>query len=78
MKYRQFILITITILSIFIAGCMSENIKLSPVVAGQPAPHEGYNIGPGLYLKTGDSALVTGAVIYIKGLDPNNLEAGIQ
>jgi hypothetical protein len=46
---------------------------LSPVVKGQLAPHAGYNIGPELYLEQGDRVIVTGAVIWIEGTDPNDL-----
>lgn len=70
------ILIAITLLSICIAGCQTGLVKITPVIAGQPSPHAGYNIGPELYLKTGDLVKVTGAVVYIKGLGPEHLEAG--
>jgi hypothetical protein len=43
------------------------------VVEGQIAPHDGYNIGPDLYVEKGDPIPVSGALIWIRGLDPNDL-----
>lgn len=54
-------------------GCNRGDLQFSPVIAGEPAPHAGYNIGPQLWLEPGDDVLVSGAVIRITGLDPNDL-----
>jgi len=69
-------IVVIACLAILLAiGCRSGDVKITPVIAGQQAPHEGYNIGSELYLETGSEVLVTGAIIWIKGLDPNDLWA---
>ena len=54
-------------------GCQRGDGKISLVIEGQPAPHAGYNIGPELYLLPGDPAKVTGAVVWLNNLDPNDL-----
>lgn len=56
-----------------LCGCQRGDIRVSPIIEGQSTVHAGYNIGPELYLEAGDSAKVTGAVIWISGLDPNDL-----
>lgn len=56
-----------------LAGCQRGDFKVSPVLEGQAAPHAGYNIGLELWLEKGMPAKVTGAVIRMKGLDPNNI-----
>lgn len=66
------LLVTITLI-MFLLGCQRGDIKISPVIEGQTATHAGYNIGPELYLEAGDKAKVTGAVVWINGLDPNDL-----
>ncbi len=63
----------ILIISLCLAGCQRGDFKMSPIVEGQLAPHAGYNIGPELWLEKGMPAKVTGAVIWIRGLDPNNV-----
>jgi hypothetical protein len=63
---------------ISLAGCQRGDIQVSPVLKGQPAPHAGYNIGPGLYLNKGEPAKVTGAVIWIEGLDPAKVDDTIN
>lgn len=73
MKKLIMLVLLICLLGICMAGCQRGDIKVSPIIEGQPAPHAGYNIGPELFLETGDIAKVTGAVIWIRGLDPNNL-----
>lgn len=59
---------------LLMAGCQGGDFRISPVIAGQPAPHAGYNIGPEIYVDQGHPAVVTGAVIWIRGLDPNSLD----
>lgn len=63
----------LVVMLLCIAGCQRGDIQVSPIIEGQPAMHSGYNVGPELWLLKGDSAKVTGAVIWIKGLDPNDL-----
>lgn len=70
---RKVICVIILAIFLLVVGCQTGDIKVSPVIEGQRAPHAGYNIGPELYLETGNVVKVTGAVIYIKGFDPNDL-----
>ena len=71
---NRMILLTVAALLLFFAGCIDRgDMQFTPVMEGQPAPHDGYNIGPDLYLSQGDPAQVTGAVIWIKGTDPNSI-----
>lgn len=67
------IIITIVIFAFLFLGCQRGDIVLSPVFEGQPAPHAGYNIGPELWVEQGIQAKVSGAVIWIRGTDPNSL-----
>ena len=55
------------------AGCQRGDFRASMVIRGQPAPHAGYNVGPEIYVLPGDPCPVTGAVIWIRGLDPNDI-----
>lgn len=61
------------VMMLLCCGCQRGDIEISPVIEGQTVTHKGYNIGPELYLEVGDEAKVTGAVIWINGLDPNDL-----
>lgn len=63
----------LVVMLLCIAGCQRGDIQVSPIIEGQPAMHSGYNVGPELWLEKDDPAKVTGAVIWIKGLDPNDL-----
>jgi hypothetical protein len=63
----------ILMLALLLAGCNRGDMQITPVFKGQPAPHRGYNIGPELWLEAGEPVLVTGAVIRIEGLDPNDI-----
>lgn len=60
-------------LLIFLSGCQRGDIRISTVFEGQETPHQGYNIGPELWVEQGAPVKVTGAVIWIRGLDPNDL-----
>jgi len=60
------------------AGCQRGDFKVSPVIENMPAPHDGYNIGPELYVEQGDPVPVTGAVIWIRGLEPNDLKLKVD
>ena len=55
------------------AGCGGDNFQVSPVLESQLAPHAGYNIGPDSYVQPGDEVKVSGVVIWIEGLDPNDI-----
>lgn len=58
---------------ILLVGCGGKHFRVTPIIEEQPALHKGYNIGPDLYLEKGDLAKVTGAIVWIDGLDPNTL-----
>jgi hypothetical protein len=73
MRQKTILPIILLIALLLISGCQRGDIKVSTIIEGQPAPHAGYNIGPDLYLESGDTAEVTGAIIWINGLDPNDL-----
>lgn len=61
------------ILAVLVSGCRRGDFKMSTIIAGQPATHAGYNIGPELYLEPGDIAVTTGVVLWLEVLDPNDL-----
>ena len=67
---RQLIL---GVLAVVIAGCGGENFTVSPVLEGQAAPHAGWNIGPDSYVQPGAEVKVTGVIVWIDGLDPNDV-----
>ena len=69
MKY----LVAILIIVLFTCGCQTNSVKFTPVLEGQPAPHDGFNIGPDIYVYQGQPCKITGAVLWINGLDPNSL-----
>ena len=68
-------LVILVFVSLLCIGCQRGDLRVTPVIAGQPAPHNGYNIGPELYLLEGQPAKVTGAVIWINGISPGELTA---
>lgn len=55
------------------AGCHHGDFEASVVFEGQAAPHDGYNVGPSTYVLKGQPCKVSGVVVYVKGLDPNDL-----
>lgn len=59
--------------TIAFVSCQRGDLKVTPIIEGQLAPHAGFNFGPDSYLKEGQPANVTGIVIYIKGADPNEI-----
>ena len=69
MKY----LVAILIIVLFTCGCQTGDIKASMVIEGQPAPFSGYNIGPDIWVIQGQPVKMSGAVIWINGLDPNTI-----
>lgn len=71
-QFGALVIVTVLIMLALI-GCQRGDFKVSMVIEGQPAPHAGYNIGPDLYVEPGIPVPVSGAVIWIRGLDPNDL-----
>ena len=65
--------VAFSLILLCVAGCQRGDFKASMVIKGQLAPHAGYNIGPELYVEEGSSVPVTGAIVWIRGLDPNDL-----
>ena len=73
MKTKILLLMMSLMFMLLISGCQRGDFQMSPVLQGQPAPHAGYNVGPDLFLMPGQPVKVTGAVIWIKGLDPTDM-----
>jgi len=67
------LVIAMALIVLALVGCQRGDFRVSMVIEGQKAPHAGYNIGPDLYVGQGDPVPVSGAVIWIRGLDPNDL-----
>ena len=70
MKRLTLILI---LMAILLVGCQRGDIKLSPVIQGQPAPHDGFNLGPEIYVYQGQPCKMSGMVLWVNGLDPNTI-----
>ena len=68
MKY-----LCIIVLLFVLFGCKHGDFKAEVVIKGQPAPFDGYNAGPELYVMQGQLCPVSGVVIWIKGIDPNDI-----
>ena len=68
-------LLTLISLLVFIClvGCRHGDLKVSTVFENQPAPHSGFNVGPDWWVEQGDPVPVTGVVIWVKGLEPNDI-----
>ena len=69
-------LVIIIILAILM-GCQTKDFKATIVAEGQPSPHDGYNIGPDIWVEEGTPVKLSGAVVWINGLDPNSIEEAI-
>ena len=65
--------VLILLVALVLSGCNRGDFKVSPVVEGQASPHAGFNLGPDTWVETGNEIKVTGAVIWIKGVDPNSM-----
>lgn len=65
--------IILIVLLLIGSSCNTGDVKITPVIENQITPHAGYNIGPDMYVEPGDLCPITGAVIWIKGLDPNDI-----
>ena len=63
----------IVICLLLIAGCGNESVRVSVAIENIPVAHDGYNIGPELYLRVGQPAKVNGMVIWIDGLEPDSV-----
>ncbi len=68
MKY----LVAILIITLFTSGCQRGDFRMSPVIEGQPAPHDGFNLGPEIYVYQGQPVKMSGMVLWVNGLDPNS------
>jgi hypothetical protein len=66
------------LLSIMFAGCNRGDVKATMVLADQPAPHDGFNIGPDIWVTAGEPVKLDGAVIWIRNVDPNSLMTGSE
>ena len=56
-----------------IIGCSGGDFKVTPVIKGQPAPHDGYTLSTEIYVEEGSTIAMSGVHIWIKGLDPNDI-----
>ena len=56
-----------------LVGCNRGDVQISPVIEGQIAPHAGWNIGPDMWVPAGQSVRLTGVLIRLEGLDPNDI-----
>jgi len=65
------VIITLIMAMLLISGCQRGDIKAQIVIQGQPAPYDGYNISPEIYVLEGQPVPMTGALVWINGLDPN-------
>lgn len=61
------------LLMVCFLGCNRGDFKATVVIEGQPAPHDGINVGPEMIVRQGDPVKVSGLVVYIKGMDPNDI-----
>jgi hypothetical protein len=68
--------IVAVLLALLFGGCDRGDIRATVVIEGQPAPHDGWNVGPDLWLRAGEPAKVAGAVVDVDGLDPNSVFGG--
>lgn len=67
---RTWIVVLVVLL---MAGCSGDSFRVSTAIEGTPAPHAGYNFGPDSYVQAGDEVKVTGVIVWIEGLDPNDI-----
>ena len=68
MKKMIFVLVIL-----FVIGCQRGDFKATIVAEGQAAPHAGWNIGPDLWVEEGGLVRLTGVVVRVEGLDPNDI-----
>ena len=62
--------------TIICGGCDRGDFRATMVAEGQAAPHDGFNIGPDIWVTEGQPVKLQGAVLWIKNIDPNSLIAG--
>jgi hypothetical protein len=74
-KYTLLLMIVATslLLMCVCTGCNRGDMKVTPVIQGESAPHRGYVIGPSLWVETGVPVPITGAVVWVQGTDPNDI-----
>ena len=63
----------IILLLLCIVGCNRGDIRISPVLEDSRAPHAGWNISPDMYVQQGGKVPMTGIILWIDGLDPNDI-----
>lgn len=68
------VILAVLAMAAVLAGCQRSTFRVSMVIEGQKAPHDGYNIGPELYVNKGQPVKVSGALVWVRGLDPNDME----
>ena len=65
--------VLLALVLLVVAGCNRGDIKVDTVLAGQPAPFDGYNFGPEMWVLQGDPVPLTGVIVWVEGTDPNEL-----
>jgi hypothetical protein len=70
---KRLILILVLVICCFLIGCQRGDLKITPVIAGQLAPHAGYNISPEQWTEPNQPVRMTGVIIWIRGTEPSYL-----
>lgn len=70
---RTVTVMMVVVICVAFLGCQRSNFKATIVAEGQLSPHAGYNLGPDIWVEQGDPVKISGAVVWIEGLDPNSL-----
>jgi len=63
----------LVIVLLAIVGCNRGDVRISPVIEGQPAPHRGVNFGPDSIVEPNQPCKVTGVVVDLPNFDPNDI-----
>ena len=69
----RYVILILIIIIVVLTGCQRGDIKITPVIQGQPAPHDGFNLGPEIYVYQGQPCKMSGMVLWVNGLDPNTI-----
>ena len=66
-------IIVFCIAMVIIVGCNRGDVRITPVLEGQPAPHRGVNFGPDSIVEPNQPCKVTGVVVDLPNFDPNDI-----
>jgi len=73
---KHLLTIALLLVAVSLVGCQRGDVKVDVVFKGQAAPFSGYNVGPELYVPQGSPIPVSGILVWLKNLDPNDLLEG--